>query len=376
MQYRKLGRTGLDVSALGFGTMRLPVIDGDSDNIDEPTAIEMIRYAIDHGVNYADSAWPYHGGNSERVLGKALADGYRDKVTVATKLPVWDVKSIEDCDRIFAEQLERLGTDRIDCYLLHCLTSERWPKVRDIGVTDWLLRLQADGRIGEIGFSFHDKLEVFKEIIDAFDWALCQIQYNFMNEDTQAGTEGLEYAAERGLGVVIMEPLFGGTLVEAPDEVQAIWTEAGRPNCVDTALKWLWNKPAVSLVLSGMGTMEQVVQNVASAAASGAESMSEADLGLIARVQDAYKAFAPVPCTKCGYCMPCPNGVDIPGVFELYNTGVVFKGGSLGLCKALYKFIDESARADKCIACGECEAKCPQQIAVSEHMPKVHEGLT
>jgi len=376
MQYRTLGNTGLEVSALGFGAMRLPMIDGEDNAVDEPLAIEMIRYAIDHGVNYADSAWGYHGGDSERVLGKALADGYREKTILATKLPTWDVETIEDCDRMFNEQLERLQTDRIDCYLLHCLSRDRWPKMRDLGVTDWARRLQADGRIGEVGFSFHDPLDVFKEIVDAFDWALCQIQYNFVNEDVQAGTEGLKYAAAKGLAVVIMEPLFGGTLAAAPDEIQAIWTEAGRPNGVDAALQWLWNKPEVSLVLSGMSTMEQVVQNVASAEASGVGSMSEADQALIARVQEAYKSFAPVPCTKCGYCMPCPNGVDIPGVFEVYNNGVVFKGSSLGLCKALYKMIPEPARADKCIACGDCEEKCPQHIAISEQMPKVHEGMT
>ena len=376
MQHRTLGKTSLEVSALGFGAMRLPVTEGDDSKVDEPLAVEMIRRAVDHGVNYVDTAWPYHDGDSERVVGKALEDGYRERVILATKLPVWDVKSIDDCDRVFDEQLRRLRTDRIDCYLLHCLTSERWPKMRDLGVMDWLKRLQGQGRIGEIGFSFHDKLDVFKEIVDAADWAICQIQYNFVNEDVQAGTEGLLYAAAADLGVVIMEPLFGGTLADAPEAVQALWTKAGRANGVDAALQWLWNKPEVSLVLSGMSTMAQVVENVASAATSGVGSMSPGDLALIARVQEAYKAFCPVPCTKCGYCMPCPNGVDIPGVFELYNNGVVFKGSSLGLCKNLYKMVPESARADKCIACGDCEDKCPQKIPIGELMPKVHEGLT
>lgn len=376
MQYRTLGKTGLEVSALGFGAMRLPVIGDDGNAVDEPRAVEMIRHAIDRGVNYVDSAYVYHAGNSEAALGKALADGYREKVILATKLPVWDVKTIEDCDRFLNEQLARCRSDTIDCYLLHCLTVDRWPAMRDLGVTDWLLRAQADGRIGKIGFSFHDKLDVFKEIVDAFDWDLCQIQYNFMNEDVQAGTEGLEYAAAKGLGVVIMEPLFGGTLVEGPDEIMAIWKEAGKLNGVDSALKWLWNKPEVSLVLSGMGTMEQVVQNLASADDSGAGAMSDADLALVVRVREAYKAFAPIPCTKCHYCMPCPNDVDIPGVFELYNDGVVFKGSSLQLNKNLYKFIPEGSRADQCTACGDCEDKCPQDIPISEQMPKVHEGLS
>ena len=374
MHYRTLGDTGLKVSALGFGAMRLPVT-GEDKAVDVPTTVDMIRYAIDHGVNYVDTAWPYHGGQSERAVGQALADGYRERVILATKLPVWDIKSIDDCDRILNEQLQRLQTDRIDCYLLHCLSRERWPKMRDLGVTDWLLRARDDGRIGELGFSFHDTLEVFKEIVDAVDWAICQIQYNYVNETVQAGTEGLKYAADKGLGVVIMEPLFGGALVGGPDDVMAIWREAGKPNGVDTALQWLWNKPEIGLVLSGMSTMEQVVQNVASAAASGVGSLSEADAALIARVQEAYAAYAAVPCTKCGYCMPCPNGVDIPALFEMYNNGVIFQASSFQLSRGLYQLLPAAARASRCCACGACEDKCPQQIPVSDHMPTIHESL-
>ncbi|MGB2823232.1 MAG: aldo/keto reductase, partial [Phycisphaerae bacterium] len=331
MKYRRFGSTGEEVSALGSGTMRLPVKGGEKD-VDESAAIEMIRYAIDSGVNYVDTAWPYHGGNSEVVTGKALRDGYREKVRLATKLPVWEVHGIEDCDRIFEQQLGRLQDEYIDYYLLHCLSRERWAEMQRLGVLEWLEGLRADGRIGRTGFSFHDSFDAFKEIVDAYDWPVCQIQYNYVCEDVQAGTEGLEYAAAKGLAVVIMEPLFGGTLASPPEQVGAIWRQAGA-DPVDTALQWLWSKPEVSLVLSGMSTLEQVERNVASACRSGVGSLGKEGLDLVARVQAEYRELSPIPCTKCGYCMPCPNGVDIPRNIELYNNSTVLKGSSLVLCR-------------------------------------------
>lgn len=225
MQYREFGRTERSVSALGFGAMRLPTKGSDSE-VNEAAAIEMLRYAIDHGVNYLDTAYVYHGGNSEVVIGKALEDGYRDKVFVATKLPVFNVETAEDFERFLNDQLSRLRTDHLDFYLLHCLQAKSWPKMRGLGVLEWAERVQADGRIGEFGFSFHDSCEVFKQIVDEYDWSFCQIQYNFVNEDVQAGTEGLKHAAEKGLAVVIMEPLFGGTLANPPQPVREIWQES------------------------------------------------------------------------------------------------------------------------------------------------------
>ena len=371
MKYRAMGKMDLEVSALGFGTMRLPVAGEDKD-IDEPTAIAMIRHAIDQGVNYVDSAHGYHGGNSEVLVGKALRDGYRTKVRVATKLPLWDVKKLEDCDRLLNEQLGRLQMDRVDLYLLHCLTGPRWDQMKQLGVMDWMESVKADGRIGAIGFSFHDSLDAFRRIVDDYDWPFCQIQYNFVNEDVQAGTEGLQYAAAKGLAVIVMEPLFGGTLAQPPEPVQEIWDAApGGSRPVDMALRWLWNKPEVSLVLSGMSTMEQVEQNLHSAERSGVGALTDAELQLVARVQSAYRDFSPIPCTKCRYCSPCPNGVDIPGNFELYNNGMVFQGTSFQLCKNLYKLMPEGQRADKCIQCGECEAKCPQQIEIGRQMQRV-----
>ena len=375
MKYRKIGRIDGEFSALGFGTMRLPTLGKDSE-IDEPLAIAMIRRAIDNGVNYVDTAWPYHGGQSERLVGKALKDGYRRKVSVATKLPVWDVNSLDDCDRIFNEQLARLETDHVEFYLLHCLYKGVWPKMRDLGVVQWAERQQKAGRVGHIGFSFHDDFETFKEILDYRDWAFCQIQYNYVNEKTQAGTEGLEYAASKGVGVVVMEPLFGGTLANPPQEVQGVWDAAERNyDPIDMALRWLWNKPEVAVVLSGMSAMEHVQRNLASAERSGIGTLDQQDLEIIAKVQARYEDFSPIPCTKCGYCMPCPTGIDIPAMFALYNDAVVFKGNSMTLSRNLYAMTAEDKRASACVACKECQEKCPQHIEISEMMKKVHEEL-
>jgi len=376
MQYRRFGQLDVEVSALGFGSMRLPT-RGRAEDVDEPAAVEMIRWAIDRGVNYIDSAYGYHGGNSERVIAKALEGGYRGRAAVATKMPVWLVNGKDDLDRLFDEQCQRLATDRIDFYLLHNLQAPTWAKMRDLGVLEWLDKAKAAGRVGEVGFSFHDQFDVLKEIIDASDlWSLCQVQYNFVNEDVQAGTRGLEYAAANGLAVVIMEPLFGGTLAVPPEPVRRIWDAApGRPSPVDIALRWLWNKPEVSLVLSGMGTLEQVKQNVASACASGVGTMTRAELDLVARVAEAYKALDPIPCTGCGYCMPCPSGVDIPRNLQLYNNAVVFKGNTMDLNRNLYNDMPAAKRAEACTDCGECDQKCPQNVPVRQWMPRIHEAF-
>jgi predicted aldo/keto reductase-like oxidoreductase len=374
MQYRKFGKLDFEVSALGFGAMRLPIIkDGENTKIDEPETINMIRYAIDHGVNYVDTAYPYHDGHSEVVVGRALKDGYREKVKLATKMPCWLIEKPEDFDKYLDEQLEKLQTDYLDFYLLHALWTDRWAKMQEMKVFTWAEKAISDGRIGHLGFSFHDSFPLFKEVIDSYDWVMCQIQYNFMNEDVQAGTKGLEYAAEKGISVVIMEPLLGGLLAKPPTEVQEIWNEA-KKNPVDMALQWLWNKSEISTVLSGMTTMEQVQQNIESAKVSGIDTLTQDDLALLVRVHDKYKKFNAIPCTKCGYCMPCPNGVDIPRNFELYNEGMIYN--ELELCRNLYNWhLRQSEWASACIACKVCEEKCPQQIPISEWMPKVHETL-
>jgi predicted aldo/keto reductase-like oxidoreductase len=374
MRYRKFGRLGGKVSALGFGCMRLPTTSKEPADIDEPEAMRMVRYAIDHGVNYVDTAYPYHAEKSEPFVGRALKDGYRQKVRLATKLPCWLVESAKDFDKYLNEQLKRLQTDHIDFYLLHALDKEKWPKVRDLGVLPWAESAIADGRIGYLGFSFHDEFEVFQEIVDAYDWTFCQIQYNYMDITHQAGTKGLQYAASKGLAVVIMEPLLGGRLARPPAQIQAMWESAApKRTPADWALQWVWNQPEVAVVLSGMSTMQQVEENVASADASGSDTLSAEELALVAQVRDRYKELCPIPCTKCGYCMPCPNGVDIPTVLGVFNIGPMY--GAVEDARREYSNIPEEARAARCEQCQECEDLCPQHIPVSEWMVHAEEVL-
>jgi predicted aldo/keto reductase-like oxidoreductase len=376
MQYRKFGRLDWQVSALGFGCMRLPTRGEGWDDVDVDEVVRMVRYAIDHGVNYLDTGHFYHDGNSERALGVALQDSYRERVRLVDKLPHWLVDTPADFDRLFEEQLERLQAGRLDLYLLHALDKGSWAKVRDLGFAAWAEQQMAKGRIGHLGFSFHGTFEALKAIVDDYDgWAMCQIQYNYLNEEIQAGTRGLEYAASKGLAVAIMEPLLGGKLAEPPQAVQAIWDGAPVARTpAEWALDWLWHKPEVSVVLSGMSAMEQVVQNVALAGASGVGMLSAEELALFAQVRDVYEALCPIPCTQCRYCMPCPNGVDIPRNFAALNHGVTYNGFP-SMARFGYAEIAADARASACIQCRECEEKCPQQIEISAWMPVVHAVL-
>jgi predicted aldo/keto reductase-like oxidoreductase len=379
IRYRPFGRTGEKVSILGFGCMRLPVIDGQRDRIDVPLATEMLHYAVDHGVNYLDTAYPYHGasfeapGTSESFVGQALQDGYREKVLVATKLPSWLVKSRDDMDQLLAGQLERLQTGCIDYYLLHGLKQELWNKLADLGVREFLDAAKADGSIRYAGFSYHDEPQCFAPIVDGYDWDFCQIQYNYMDTEYQAGTAGLAYAAERGLGVVVMEPLKGGRLAgPVPEEVRAVWDEAPVARApVEWALRFVWDDPRVSVLLSGMSTMEQVVENVRLASESEAGSLCPEELELFGKVRDAYRARTVVDCTACRYCMPCPQGIDIPMVFSAINNAKLFDALEPELIGYQIEVMaGHTARASECTECGQCEAACPQQLPVIEEMAK------
>jgi predicted aldo/keto reductase-like oxidoreductase len=380
MEYRPFGKLDWKVSALGFGAMRLPVAGEKAapmgPNIDEPEAIRMIRHAIDKGVNYVDTAYPYHGGKSEVVVGKALKDGYREKVKLATKMPSWFMASYSDFDKYLNEQLEKLQTDHIDFYLLHSMNKDLWPKLRDLDVLKWAQNAIADGRIGHLGFSFHDHLDVFKEVVDAYNqWTFCQIQYNYMDIEYQAGTAGLRYAAEKGLAVVIMEPLRGGALSkEPPASVKKILKDAGIHRAsADLALQWLWNQPEVSVVLSGMTAMPHVVENVASAEQSGIGRMTADELAVIERIREEYRKLSPIPCTGCAYCMPCPSGVDIPHAFRQYNDAVMYDDSRTARFR--YRQVPKGSWADNCVECLECEKKCPQEIKIAEWLKKVHAFL-
>jgi len=376
MKYRKFGRLDWDVSALGFGAMRLPLVGRDPGHVDEAEAIKMIRHAVDQGVNYVDTAYTYHENQSERIVGKALLDGYRQKVRLATKLPSWLVQKPDDFDRFLDEQLAKLQTDHIDFYLLHALNSAYWPKLRDWNILNWAEDAVADGRIHYLGFSFHDEFEIFKDIIDAYDhWTFCQIQYNFMDIEYQAGTKGLNYAAAKGLAVVIMEPLRGGQLtLKVPQSIAAIWQEAAvRRTPADWALQWIWNHPEVSVVLSGMSTLQQVSENLDSADRSDAGVLSKAELGIVDSVREEYRRLAPVPCTSCKYCMPCPNGVEIADILKFYNDARVYENPRAP--RFLYRNLPDDKRADNCVECFECEEKCPQGIQISEQLKKAHAWL-
>lgn len=374
MKYRRFGRLDWEVSVLGFGAMRLPVIDGDPSRINEPEAIRMIRYGIDHGINYVDTAYPYHGGNSEVVVGKALRDGYREKTRVATKMPIgMFVKTRDDLDRIFREQLRRLQLDYVDFYLLHGLNREAWRKALELNVLEWAEKKMDEGTIKYFGFSFHDDFEVFKEIINGYDkWSFCQIQYNYVDTESgrhTPGRKGLEYAYSRGLGVVIMEPLKGGMLtVPPPREVQEIWDEAeSKRTLAEWGLLWVWNHPEVSVALSGMSTMEQVIENVAIADRLSPNMLQSKDLKIISRVREKYLQYGFIGCTGCRYCMPCAQGVSIPEILAFYNTVLRSFGDEGNRRKLIDQFQSEippEKRANACIKCGECEKKCPQNLPI------------
>ena len=366
MQYRPFGKTGKMVSALGFGCMRLPTLDGPSGaQIDEEEAIRMIRHAIDEGLNYVDTAFMYHGGNSEGLVGKALRDGYRDKTWLATKSPFGGFRKPEDFDEHLSIQLERLQQDYVDFYMLHAACLQSWKEVAlPFKLLDKLEKARADGKIRHIGFSFHDDYNAFQTIVDGYDgWDFCQIQLNYLDVENQAGIRGLEYAADKGLAVIIMEPLLGGKLANPPENVRRVLPPDKSP--VELALDFLWNRPEVSLILSGMSTMQQVDDNLAYASRCAAGMLSESDLKVYTEAKKVFDTMARVPCTRCTYCMPCPFGVDIPGVFEAYNKSVLDMDGA----KSLYAGLD--GHADLCRACHKCERICPQHIAVSERMPEI-----
>lgn len=374
MLYRKLGKTNELVSILGFGAMRLPIIDNNYSMIDETMAIPMIRKAIDDGLTYVDTAYPYHGGESEAFVGKALKDGYREKVKLATKLPSWLVKTREDMDRLLNEQLQRLDTDHIDFYLVHALNQGFWDNLTSLGIFEFLETAKADGRIRHIGFSFHDKLDLFKEIVDAYDWEFCQIQYNYIDGNYQAGKEGLEYAAAKGLGIIIMEPLRGGNLVKnIPDEITALFDSAETKRTpAEWALRWLWNQENVHLVLSGMSTMEQVKENLSIAAVADIQSMTEKELRIMDQAQEMFNSRIKVNCTGCEYCMPCPFGVNIPYNFSLYNEYYLFDTPSIKADKIKeFNEMEEGEHAINCTECGACESHCPQSIAIRAKLKEV-----
>ncbi|MBP2133904.1 putative aldo/keto reductase-like oxidoreductase [Methanomicrobium sp. W14] len=374
MLYRINPKTGDKLSALGFGAMRLPIKD--DGRIDEQTASEMIRYAIENGVNYIDTGYDYHKGESESFIGRALKGGLREKVFLATKLPSWHVESKEDMKKILDEQLSRLQTGYIDYYLLIALSKTRWRKLFDLGVTDFLDEAKRKGAIKHAGFSFHGDFNLFRKILDSYDWDICQVQYNYLDEDFQAGTKGLEYARKKGIGVAAMMPLRGGHLAgNIPDDINGMLKKVdSNRSPAEWGYKWVLNRPEISVMLSGMSTPEQAKENVRVASESEPLSMTYKELELVSDVAEILRKKMRINCTNCGYCMPCPEGVDIPACFTHYNSSFLFNDfetANFYYHSMLKPESNGTGAASMCTRCGRCLEMCPQGINIAEMLSEV-----
>jgi len=384
MKYRKFGSTDFKVSALGLGCMRLPTKKLMPLQADMPKSIKLIKGAVDKGINYIDTAWVYHFGASEKIVGIALQDGYREKVHLVTKSPLFLVNKAEDFDKFLNKQLKKLQTDYIDTYLFHAMNKSGLEKLKKHNLIEKMIKAKKDGKIKYIGFSFHDTLPVFKEIVDFYHWDVVQIQYNYMDTAIQATTEGLKYAAGKGMAVVIMEPLKGGKLANPPDEAWEVMKRSKiERSPVDWALQYLWNLPEVSVVLSGMGNLQMLNENCDSADRSGVNSLHEEDLNIIDDLIKVYRKKILVPCTSCKYCLPCPSGVNIPQNFALLNNVALEKSNvRKWLHKRDYNKMANSPKklnktksngnASLCTNCGICLEKCPQEINIPDELKNVH----
>lgn len=372
MQYRTFDKTGQKISLLGMGTMRLPVTE--DGQVDREAAISMIRHSIDEGINYVDTAYMYHDGESEKIVGQALKDGYREKVLLADKMPVWLAKDEEAMRSIFDEQFARLEVDVIDMYLIHNVTVPVWKRAQKFHLMDFLEEKRAEGKIRHIGFSFHDQLSLFKEVIDSYPWDFCQIQLNYMDKEFQAGEEGLHYAAEKGIPVIIMEPLKGGKLTDTlPPSVKALWKQAEiQRTPAEWALRWVANHSEILTILSGMSAPEQLEENLRILSQAKPNSLTEKELSIIDQVSSEYNRLIQYSCTSCKYCMPCPKKIDIPTAIRFYNEWFLYEGNPK--IKADYpNWLVKDRQPGDCIACKACEDHCPQHLPISEIMKKTAE---
>lgn len=369
MNYTENTKNGDKLSILAFGCMRF------SKDINQVK--EQVAYAIENGVNYFDTAYIYQ--NSEATLGEALSGGLREKVKIATKLPPYLVKKYEDMDKIFNTQLKRLKTDHIDYYLVHMLTEVSvWNRLLNLEILKWVEDKKKSGQIINFGFSYHGGKEEFKKLIDVYDWDFCQIQYNYLDENNQAGRSGFEYAASKGIPVMIMEPLRGGKLVNnLPKEVKDIWGNAYvKRSPAEWAFRWLWNQHGVTTVLSGMNSMEMLKENIVAASDEKGYSFSELDIDLFEKVRKILNNTIKVPCTGCNYCMPCPAGVDIPVCFSCYND-IEIEGKNGAKMKYMMQTTikKNSSNASQCKQCGKCEKHCPQKIEIRKELKNVSKNL-
>lgn len=374
MNYRK-DKYGNDISILGYGCMRFSRTAG---KIDLDKTEKEIMTAFRNGVNYYDTAYVYAG--SEAALGEILERNHiREKVHIATKLPHYLIKASDSMEKYFTEQLRRLRTDYVDYYLMHMLTDvQTWERLKALGILKWLEEKKESGAIRQVGFSYHGNSDMFCQLVDAYDWDFCQIQYNYMDENSQAGRKGLQYADSKGLPVIIMEPLRGGKLVNRlPGEAEKIFAEYPvRHTPAQWALRWLWNQPEVTCVLSGMNSEEMVRDNIETASTVSVGELGDAEEAMLKEVVQAINAKMKVGCTGCGYCMPCPKNVDIPGTFAAYNRR--FSEGRNAafmeyfMCTAMRK---TSSAASNCIECGKCEKHCPQHIGIRKELKNARRQL-
>ena len=373
MQTRVNAKNGDVLSILGFGCMRLPTKNG---GIDEPRSVQMIHDAIENGVNYFDTAYIYQGGKSELLVGKALAGGYRERVKIATKLPPFMVSKLSGAQKILATQLERLQTDYIDYYLLHMLTDKAmYDRLVGLGVLEWLEEMKSKGTVRNIGFSFHGSKADFEAIVQVYPWDFCQIQYNYMDENNQAAKSGLLLAASLGIPVIVMEPLRGGKLVtHLPEQVKKAFTDSDPSRSpAEWALRWVWNHPEIAVVLSGMSDEAQAEENIRIAGSVTPGSLTEQELQVFEKVKSEMLAKTRIPCTACGYCMPCPFGVDIPGCFSCYNDKYLMGDKSVRFryMQTMGVMSAKPANASQCTECGKCESHCPQKIAIRQQLKTV-----
>ncbi len=368
MKYSTFPGTDVTVSRLGYGCMRLPTLDSENHPIDRKEAIRLIRHAIDNGVTYIDTAYPYHGGDSEVLVGEALKDGYREKVTLTTKLPLWAVNESADMEKLLDEQLRRLQLDHVDFYLAHAVNNERFEAVTKLGLFGFMNSMKQKGKIRYAGFSFHDNAEVFKKVVDSYPWRLAQVQMNILDENNQATMKGIEYAASKGIGVVIMEPLRGGALVnKVPAEVQRLYDAMPtKRSAAGWAFRYLYDRPEIVTILSGMSAFDQLAENLEIFREAEPNCANEDEKRLFRAVRKAYEARVRVGCTGCAYCQPCPKGVKIPDIFAAYDTAAVFDDYS-----HFYERYRRWWQDAKCVKCGACEKACPQHLKIRDWLSRI-----
>ena len=371
MEKRKMEKLGIETSLLGFGCMRFPVLE--NGEINEPETERMLDKAIAEGVNYIDTAYPYHEGKSEIVTGKILKKYDRDSFYLATKLPLWQINSLEDVDRIFGEQLTKLQTDHVDFYLMHAMNKERWDAMRKLGVVERLEQIKAEGRIRYLGFSFHDSYEAFEEIINAREWDFCQIQLNYMDVEEQAGLKGYELAASKNVPVIVMEPVKGGSLAAFAEDIMEKFRAAdAQASAASFALRWVGSLPGVKVILSGMSTMGQVEDNLKTFGCF--KPLSGEEQKMMKEVRDTLKSRVQNGCTACRYCMPCPAGVDIPGCFGVWNTYHMYQNYNM-VKRRWENELGEQKQAKNCVKCGKCEQACPQKLSIRKDLERAQADL-